>query len=123
MPDDEVCKGVCHYHSDRDKLMKEISDTTNQHKGFWKLLLVMLGVALSSIFYMVLDIKDSVNVVTIEIKDSVESISNDVSELKTVVSNGVINHNYNENRLDNQKNRLKEVDNRVRTLEIHDHAE
>ena len=106
---DEVCKGICHYHEDRDKLMKEIADTTNQHKGYWKVLLLILAFALTSMFYM-----------TSDIKKSVKSISCDVSELKVVVSNGVIDHNYNEIRLDNQRERMMEIDDRVRDIEVQD---
>ncbi len=112
------CKGTCMYHEDRDKLMARIKDTVSQHKGYWRVLLVVLVVALGAMFNMTKDIKDSMATLTKDMKQSVKSISTDVSELKRVVSIGNVQHNYNETRLDNQKSFLRDIDNRVRYIEI-----
>ena len=110
----EVCKGVCHYHKDRDELMKtieaEINDslgpTVNKHQGYWKFFFWGVGATLSIMGFM-----------TAQIWQASNSIRIDVSELRQMVAIGAVEHGNNVQRLDHHSTYLKELDGRIRQVE------
>ncbi len=125
MSEGDCKEGTCAWHKDRDNVITSVQDVlktlvpmVNQHKGFFRALFVILSAALIGIFSMLNGMRSTMDTFSEDINKSVVSISADVSELKRVVSIGNVQHNYNETRLDNQKVFLKDIDSRVRYIEI-----
>ena len=111
---DEICKGVCHYHEDRDKLIgvieKEINDSIgpklNQHSGYWKFFFWAAGISLTILVSMTYSMRETVN-----------DMSRAVSEISKTVAVGNEQHKNNVDRLDNCGDNLRDLDNRLRMVE------
>ncbi len=125
MAEGDCKEGTCAWHKDRDNVITSVQDVlktlvpmVNQHKGFFRALFVILSAALIGIFSMLNGMRSTMETFSEDINKSVVSISADVSELKRVVSIGEVEHGYNEIRLDSQKAFIRDIDNRVRYIEI-----
>lgn len=114
MSSDNCNKGVCAFHAERDGLITEINSqindhigpTINQHKGYWKFFFISIGLALSVMAWLTVDIKQSAETVAIAVVKLEKSLSN--QSLRTV---------YLEKRFDESKAIQTDIRHRIRDLE------
>lgn len=115
MEESDSCRGTCTYHHDRDALIKEIEGdisekilpVLNQHKGYWK---VFFWGGLAGIAIMIR--------VMLSIQADTKAMRNIVFDLKEVVSVGEVEHDYNQKRLDNHRDKIIDLETRIRDIEI-----
>jgi hypothetical protein len=88
MPPDEVCT----HHEKREDDMQRLHDTVSRHSGQWKVLLIILGLTLGSMYYFSNKNAEAIVVISQEHRESIGSIEASTRRIELTFSNYMAAH-------------------------------